>query len=111
VQTRQLEHAGIVDLFERRFSADGVKHHKPSRQAYAYVERELGAEPSQFCLIACHTWDTLGAVAAGWQAALIKRIGNDVLGVGPQPQIVGNDLNDVADQLIARALHPNGRGQ
>jgi hypothetical protein len=24
------------------------------------------------------------------------------LGVGPQPQIVGMDLNDVADQLIAR---------
>jgi 2-haloacid dehalogenase len=32
---------------------------------------------------------------------LIKRVGNDVLGVGPQPAIVGNDLNDVADQLIA----------
>jgi 2-haloacid dehalogenase len=102
VQTRQLEHGGIVDLFERRFSADGVKHHKPSRQAYAYVEKELGAKPSQFCMIACHTWDTLGAVAAGWEAALIKRVGNDVLGVGPQPHIVGNDLNDVADQLIAR---------
>jgi len=102
VQTRQLTHGGIVDLFERRFSADGVKHHKPSPQAYAYVEKELGAKPSDFCLIACHTWDTLGAVAAGWQAALIKRAGNDVLGVGPQPQIVGNDLNDVADQLIAQ---------
>jgi 2-haloacid dehalogenase len=102
VQTRQLEHGGIVDLFERRFSADGVKHHKPSREAYGYVEKELGAKASEFCLIACHTWDTLGAVAAGWQAALIKRVGNDVLGVGPQPQIVGNDLNDVADQLIAR---------
>lgn len=102
VQTRQLKHGGIVDLFERRFSADGVKHHKPSREAYAYVEKELGAKPSQFCLIACHTWDTLGAVAAGWQGALIKRVGNDLLGIGPQPQIVGNDLNDVADQLIAR---------
>src|SRR5499427_7159523 len=102
VQTRQLEHGGIVDLFERRFSADGVKRHKPSREAYAYVERELRAEPSQLCLIACHTWDTLGAVAAGWEAALIKRVGNDLLGVGPQPQIVGDDLNDVADQLIAR---------
>ena len=68
VQTRQLEHGGIADLFERRFSADGVKQHKPSRQAYAYVERELG--------------------------------------VGPQPQIVGADLNDVADQLITRH---NGR--
>jgi 2-haloacid dehalogenase len=26
----------------------------------------------------------------------------NVLGVGPQPQIVGDDLNGVADQLIAR---------
>ena len=102
VQTRQLEHGGIVDLFERRFSADGVKHHKPSREAYGYVERELGARPAELCLIACHTWDTLGAVAAGWEAALIKRVGNDVLGVGPQPNFVGNDLNDVADQIIAR---------
>src|SRR5215469_5683217 len=107
VQTRQLEHGGIVDLFERRFSADGVKHHKPSREAYGYVERELGVGPSGFCLIACHTWDTLGAVAAGWEAALIKRVGNDVLGVGPQPQIVGDNLNDVADQLIRRH---KGRG-
>jgi 2-haloacid dehalogenase len=102
VQTRQLEHGGIVDLFERRFSADGAKHHKPSPHAYAYVEEELGAEPSRFCLVACHMWDTLGAEAAGWEAALIKRTGNDVLGVGPQPQIVGSDLNDVADQLITR---------
>jgi 2-haloacid dehalogenase len=107
VQTRQLEHGGIAGLFERRFSADGVKHHKPSRQAYAYVERELGVESSQLCLIACHTWDTLGAVAAGWNAALIKRPGNDLLGVGPQPQIIGDDLNDVADQLIARFKRPD----
>jgi len=102
VQTRQLEQGGIVDLFERRFSADGVKRHKPSRQAYGYVEKELGTTPSQMCLIACHTWDTLGAVAAGWEGGLIKRVGNGVLGVGPQPHIVGNDLNDVADQLVAR---------
>jgi 2-haloacid dehalogenase len=104
VQTRQLERGGIADLFEQRFSADGAKHHKPSRQAYGYVEKELGVEPSQLCLIACHTWDTLGAVAAGWEGALIRRPGNDVLGVGPQPQIIGADLNDVADQLINRSI-------
>jgi len=102
VQTRQLEHGGIANLFERRFSADEVRHHKPSPQAYAHVQNELGVEPSELCLIACHTWDTLGAVAAGWEAALIKRAGNDVLGVGPQPKIVAADLNDVADQLIAQ---------
>ena len=102
VQTRQLTHGGIVDLFERRFSADGVKHHKPSREAYAYAEKELGTKPSDMCLIACHTWDTLGAVAAGWEGVLIRRPGNDVLGVGPQPHIVGDTLDDVANQLIAR---------
>lgn len=105
VQSRQLEHGGIVGLFERRFSADGVKRHKPAPEAYAYVERELNVQSSQLCLIASHTWDTLGAVAAGWDAALIRRPGNEVLGVGPQPSIVGDDLNDVADQLIARHVH------
>ena len=102
VQSRQLRHGGILDMFERRFSADGVRRHKPAREAYAYVETELAVRSSELCLIACHTWDTLGAVAAGWEAALIRRAGNEVLAVGPQPQIVGDDLNDVADQLIAR---------
>ena len=103
IQGRQLEQGGIIDLFERRFSVDQqVRRHKPAPEAYAYAANELGATPSQMCLIASHTWDTLGAVAAGWQAALIKRVGNDVLDVGPQPQFVGRDLGDVADQLIAR---------
>jgi 2-haloacid dehalogenase len=102
VQTRQLAQGGIADLFERCFSVDSVKVYKPSRQTYAHVEKELDAVPSQLCLVACHAWDTLGAVAAGWEAAMLRRVGNDVLGVGPQPQIVGSDLSDVADQLIAR---------
>jgi 2-haloacid dehalogenase len=102
VQARQLEHGGILDFFERCFSVDRVRMYKPWPQTYAHVERELGVAPSQLCMIACHTWDTLGAAAAGWEAALIKRAGNDVLEVGPQPQIVGDDLTDVAEQLIAR---------
>src|SRR3977135_1002568 len=57
VQTRQLEHGRFCDFLQPAFSAGGVKHHKPSRQAYAYVEKELAVEPSQLCLIACHTWD------------------------------------------------------
>jgi 2-haloacid dehalogenase len=103
VQGRQLEHGKIIQHFERRFSVDQVvRRHKPAPEAYAYVERELGAAPSRLFLIASHTWDTLGAVGAGWGAALIKRPGNDVLEVGPQPSMVGSDLNDVADQLIGK---------
>jgi len=102
VQSRQLRHGGLIDFFERRFSADAAGHHKPSPRAYAYVREQLAVAPSELFLVACHTWDTLGAVAAGWGAALIKREGNELLGVGPQPQIVGKDLEEIADQLIAR---------
>jgi 2-haloacid dehalogenase len=104
VQGRQLEHGGVIDLFERRFSVDipEVRRHKPAPEAYAYVGRQLRVAPSELFLIASHTWDTLGAVAAGWGAALIKRPGNDVLPVGPQPDLVGADLDDVANQLIRR---------
>lgn len=102
IQTRQLEHGGIVEKFERRFSVDKVGHHKPSPEAYAYVESQLGTKPPDMLLIASHTWDTIGALGAGWHAALIKRPGNDVLGVGPQPEVIGADLDDVAGQLIAR---------
>jgi 2-haloacid dehalogenase len=89
--------------FERRFSVDqAVRRHKPAPEACAYVEKQLGVAANDLLLIACHTWDTLGALEAGWHGALIKRTGNDVLSVGPQPEIVGQDLHDVANQLIER---------
>ncbi len=104
IQGRQLAHGGIIDLFDNRFSVDNpeVRRHKPAPEAYAYVEKQLRVAASDMFLIASHTWDTLGAVAAGWGAALIKRPGNDLLSVGPQPTFVGADLDDVASQLIQR---------
>ena len=57
-------------------------------------------------MVACHTWDTIGAQAVGWEAGLIKRVNNDVLDTAAQPQYVGKDLNAIAVQIIAR----NGRG-
>jgi 2-haloacid dehalogenase len=85
---RQLEQAGVIDLFERRFSVDEtVKRHKPAQEAYHFVAGELGVDPGDICLIACHVWDTIGALAAGWQAALILREGTAPLDVGPQPQL------------------------
>jgi 2-haloacid dehalogenase len=103
ISGRQLERAGVIDLFERRFSVDEtVRRHKPAPEAYRSVANELGLAPGAICLVACHVWDTLGAVAAGWQAALVLREGNAPLGVGPQPNYIGDDLDAVADQLIGR---------
>jgi 2-haloacid dehalogenase len=103
VSGRQLEKGGLIDLFERRFSVDEtVKRHKPSQEAYQSVATALGLDPGNVCLIACHVWDTIGAASAGWQTGLILREGNAPLDVGPQPDYIGQDLDAVADQLIAR---------
>src|SRR5215813_8441149 len=106
ISGRQLTHGGLVELFDRRFSVDDTaKRHKPAPEAYAEVTRALGASPSDMCMVACHTWDTIGAQAAGWEAGLIRRVNNDVLDTAAQPQYVGKDLNAIADQIIARH-HP-----
>jgi 2-haloacid dehalogenase len=103
INGRQLERAGLIDLFERRFSVDEtVKRHKPAQEAYHSVAAALNTDPGDICLIACHVWDTIGASSAGWQSALILREGNAPLDVGPQPDYIGNDLNAIADQLIKR---------
>ena len=107
VSGRQLEHADLLKAFERRFSVDDVRRHKPAPEVYAAVARAMQTTPEQICLVACHTWDTLGAVAAGWQAALVLRPGNAPLDVGPQPQIVGADLSEIADKLIGRYANRN----
>jgi 2-haloacid dehalogenase len=101
ISAHQLEKAGVIDVFERRFSVDEtVKRHKPAQEAYHFVAAELGAGPADICLVACHVWDTLGALSAGWQAALILRPGNAPLDVGPRPGYVGDDLDAIAEQLI-----------
>ena len=101
VSGRQLEGAGVIDLFERRFSVDEtVRRHKPAPEAYHMVAATLEVEPADICLIACHVWDTIGAGAAGWQSALILREGNAPLAVGPQPDYIGTDLDAIAHQLI-----------
>ncbi len=103
ISGHQLEHAGIIEFFERRFSVDEtVRRHKPAPEAYHSVANELELDPGDICLVACHVWDTLGARAAGWQAALILRQGNAPLDVGPQPNYIGDDLDVIADQLISR---------
>jgi 2-haloacid dehalogenase len=103
ISGRQLKHGGVIDLFEGRFSVDEtVRRHKPAPEAYHSVATALGIDPADICLIACHVWDTIGARSAGWQAGLILRPGNAPLDVGPQPDYIGTDLNEIADQLIGK---------
>jgi 2-haloacid dehalogenase len=98
-----LEHAGLAHYIEQQFSVDRVRRFKPAPQVYHLVAEVLDVPPSAICLVAAHTWDTIGAQSVGLSAGLIARPGNATLPVNglPQPQAVAPDLPGVAKQLIA----------
>lgn len=96
-----IEKAGLTQYFKQQFSVDGVKRFKPATETYHSVESALGVEADSLRLVAAHTWDTLGATAAGWRAALLTRPGNAALPVGDQPDIIEKDLLAVAKQIIS----------
>jgi 2-haloacid dehalogenase len=98
-----LERAGLAHLFERQFSIDSVRRFKPAPEAYHLVTELLNVAPSAICLVAAHTWDTLGARSVGFSAGLVTRTGNAPLPIDglPQPQVVATDLVRLARQMIA----------
>ena len=56
-----LDRAGLGPLFSRRFTVEPTQRFKPHPATYQSVVRGLGVQPADACLIAAHTWDTIGA--------------------------------------------------
>ncbi len=104
VAETQLESAGIRDLFDDVFSADTVHKLKPAPEPYHHVARSCEVTIDQVRLVAAHSWDVSGALAAGCRAGFIKRPGMVPSPVGPQPDIVGEDLAQVVDQILEADL-------
>ena len=102
VAEAQLQQAGLRELFEQALSADMAKRLKPAREAYHMAAQRLGVQPSDIRMIAAHAWDVTGAMRAGCAAAFVARPDMVLDPVGEQPDVVGADLRDVADAIIAR---------
>ena len=100
----QLTHAGIRHLFDDVISADTVKHLKPAREPYQAVADRFGVAIGEVRLVAAHSWDITGALAAGCRAAFVARPGMILSPLGEQPDIVGGDIADVVAQILARDL-------
>ncbi len=102
VAEAQLVHAGVRGRFERAFSADTAGRLKPAPEPYRMAAAELGVPIADTCLVAAHAWDVAGALSAGCQAAFVARPGALMYPIGRQPEIIGRDIAEVADRLIAR---------
>lgn len=100
IADEQLTNAGLRDLFEAALSADTVRALKPAAAAYQHVATECGVVLSEVRLVAAHAWDVSGALAAGARAAFVARPGMVLSPLGPQPDIAGTDLAEVAHLIM-----------
>ena len=100
VAEAQLANAGISQYFDRAFSADAVAHLKPAPHPYRAVADAYQVAMSELRLVAAHSWDISGALAAGCKAAFVARPGMVLSPIGPQPDIIGADIDAVAQEII-----------
>jgi 2-haloacid dehalogenase len=95
----QLRNAGIADRFDAILSADQVRALKPRPEPYQLVASTFGVSIGDMRLVAAHAWDVAGALSAGCKAAFVARPGMVLSPLGPQPDVVGRDLTEVAETL------------
>lgn len=100
----QLTNAGIRDLFELVLSADSVHRLKPAPEPYRMAAERFGVPIGQIRLVAAHAWDIAGAQRAGCAAAFVARPGMVLDPLADRPDVVGKDLDVVAERIIAREL-------
>jgi 2-haloacid dehalogenase len=101
VARAQLEHAGLIDTFELVLSADTVRRLKPAPEPYRMAAERLGVAIGEVRLVAAHAWDVAGAARAGCATAFVARPGKVPDPLVERPEIVGADLTEVADAILA----------
>jgi 2-haloacid dehalogenase len=106
VGTAQLRHAGILDQFERVFSADVVRRLKPAPEPYRMAVREMRVAPEGAWLVAAHGWDLAGAAVIGCRTAFLTRPGKVLDPLGPAPTLVVEDVEALAGKLVDTGVTP-----
>jgi 2-haloacid dehalogenase len=101
VARAQLEHAGLIDAFDLVLSADTVRRLKPAPEPYRMAAERLGVAIEEVRLIAAHAWDVAGAARAGCATAFVARPGKVIDPLVERPEIIGADLAEVADAILA----------
>jgi 2-haloacid dehalogenase len=96
----QINNSGLRDYFEQLLSADDVQRLKPAPEPYRMAAESLGVEVGGIRLVAAHAWDVAGALRAGCAAAFVARPGMVLDPLVERPDVVGDDLREVADRIL-----------
>jgi 2-haloacid dehalogenase len=78
-----------------------VRRLKPAHEPYLMAAERLGVAVEEVRLIAAHAWDVAGAARAGCATAFVARPGKVLDPLVERPEIIGRNLGEVADAILA----------
>lgn len=96
-----LERNDLSMFFDDVISADDVKRFKPAREVYEHAAKKLGVDFGDIRLVAAHSWDISGALAAGCKAAFVRRP-KKVLNPDAEQPDIADDLEGVVSAILEK---------
>lgn len=99
--TTQIQNAGLDNYFDELISVEMAGTFKPSACAYQLASQQLVTAVDKLRLVACHDWDTHGALSAGLKAAYINRTDTLYNPLFLNPDITGVTMGEIAEQIIS----------
>ena len=96
-----IDRAGLGPAVDRVISVSEVYRWKPAGVVYLYAAEMLGVSPDRMALVAAHDWDCHGAKRAGLTTGWVSRKSGGFGAPFAAPDVVGEDLTEVAAKLLA----------
>ena len=100
----QLTNAGLMDYFEQTLSVEPTRCYKPAAEVYQHAASHLGVAMDEIRMVAAHDWDIAGAMRAGCAGAFIARPGMVIGPLQEKPDIIGQNMKIVTDQILEKDL-------
>lgn len=93
--------AGIAGHFSGTFSTEGRQVYKPGHAAYAAGIEEIGLPAEQIAFVSGNSFDVIGSKNFGYPTIWVRRYGQPLDELGPEPDLIVRDLSEMADVLQA----------
>lgn len=95
-----LEHAELTSYFKDIISCQDIKSFKPNPDVYQHFLDKSGSQAENTWLISSNSFDIIGANAAGWKTAWVKRSKEAQFDPwGDEPTITVNSLSQLFENI------------
>jgi 2-haloacid dehalogenase len=93
--------SGLGALVDRVITVGEVFRWKPAGVVYRYAAEVMDVPAERMAMVAAHDWDCHGAKRAGLTTGWVSRKSGGFGAPFAPPDVVGDDLTEVASKLLA----------